>query len=85
MAHKTLGVDGHTLLVQKRILRNRNGSHHLTWLECRLLFVLMSRRGQVVTRKILMKEVWNTDYLDDTSTLDVHICWLSKKLEERLE
>jgi DNA-binding response OmpR family regulator len=29
-----------------------------------------------------MKEVWDTDYLDDTRTLDVHVRWLRKKIED---
>ncbi len=79
---KTLRVDDHTLDLEKRILKNGRGSHHLTPIECRLLYVLMRRSGHVVSRKTLMKEVWNTDYLDDTRTLDVHICWLRQKLEQ---
>jgi DNA-binding winged helix-turn-helix (wHTH) protein len=27
-----------------------------------------------------MQEVWETDYVDDTRTLEVHISWLRKKL-----
>ena len=42
----------------------------------------MSNGGEVITRKRLMKEVWDTDYLGDTRTLDVHICWLRKKIED---
>ncbi len=49
--------------------------------EARLLAVLMQSSGQVVSRAKLMKEVWQTDYLGDTRTLDVHICWLRHKLE----
>ena len=29
-----------------------------------------------------MREVWQTDFLDDTRTLDVHIRWLREKIEE---
>ena len=54
----------------------------LTPREAHLLAILMQHPGQVVKRATLMKEVWQTDYLGDTRTLDVHICWLRKKLEE---
>ena len=50
-------------------------------MEARLLAVLMQHPGQVVTRARLMREVWETDYLGDTRTLDVHICWLRRKLK----
>jgi DNA-binding response OmpR family regulator len=26
--------------------------------------------------------VWHTEYLGDTRTLDVHICWLRQKIED---
>jgi DNA-binding response OmpR family regulator len=50
--------------------------------EARLLAILMRHPGQVVNRATLMREVWQTDYLGDTRTLDVHICLLRQKLEE---
>ncbi len=50
--------------------------------EARLLAVLMQYPNEVVSRARLMREVWQIDYLGDTRTLDVHICWLRRKLEE---
>jgi len=29
-----------------------------------------------------MKQVWDTDYLGDTRTLDVHVHWVRKAIEE---
>ena len=51
-------------------------------MEARLLAALMASPGQVVSRAHLMKQVWQTNYLDDTRTLDVHICWLRRKIED---
>ncbi len=45
------------------------------------LETLMRHPGQVLTRAFLMKQVWQTDYLGDTRTLDVHIRWLRKAIE----
>jgi DNA-binding response OmpR family regulator len=42
----------------------------------------MQHPGQVVSRRTLMKEIWNTDYLGDTRTLDVHMRWLREKIED---
>jgi DNA-binding response OmpR family regulator len=53
----------------------------LTPMESRLLATLMKFPGQVVSRAYLMKTVWHTEYLDDTRTLDVHVCWLRRKVE----
>ena len=38
--------------------------------------------GEVLTRALLMKQVWDTDYLGDTGTLDVHIHWVRKAIEQ---
>lgn len=47
-----------------------------------ILKVLMSNNGKVVKRKPLFSKVWNTDYTEDTRTLDVHISWLRQAIEE---
>ena len=77
----TLCVDGIALDVEHRQVTGPNGAHHLTPLECHLLQIFMQHPDQVMSRAHLMKEVWQTTYLDDTRTLDVHICWLRRKVE----
>lgn len=52
----------------------------LTPKQARLLALLMSHAGETLTRKRLMKDVWDTDYTGDTRTLDVHIHWVREKL-----
>jgi DNA-binding response OmpR family regulator len=47
----------------------------------KLLKMLMDRPGEVIDRETLFKEVWSTDYMGDTRTLDVHISWLRKAIE----
>lgn len=51
-------------------------------MESRLLAVLLRQPNQTVSRATLMREVWETDFLDDTRTLDVHISALRRKIEE---
>lgn len=71
-----------TLDLDSRQVITSNGVQKLTPMLCRLLEVFMRNPEKVLTRKFLMKEVWETDYLGDTRTLQVHICWLRKKIEE---
>ena len=71
-----------TLDLASREIKGCNGNNKLTPKECELLALFMSYPGRVLSRKLLMKEVWETDFLDDTRTLEVHICWLRKKIEE---
>jgi DNA-binding response OmpR family regulator len=74
---------GHlTLDLEKKRVGRGSKMHALTPKEFDLLKLFISRPGQVVTRKVLMKEVWETDYMGDTRTLDVHIRWLREKIEE---
>jgi DNA-binding response OmpR family regulator len=53
----------------------------LTPKQSKLLEVLMRHAGEVVTRKTLIKQVWETDYTGDTRTLDVHVSWLRAVIE----
>ena len=53
----------------------------LRYKEFELLSLLMSRPGIVITRAELFDQVWGTDWLGDTRTLDVHIRWLREKIE----
>lgn len=47
-----------------------------------LLRVLAERRGQVVSKRELMAEVWREPYGGADRTIDVHLSWLRKKLGE---
>jgi DNA-binding response OmpR family regulator len=42
----------------------------------------MRHPGKVLTREFLMKQVWDTDFVDDTRTLDVHVHWVREAIEE---
>ena len=77
-----LEVSGLTLDLSNRRVEGDNGVHHLTPMECRLLKTFMTYPGKVLSRKLLMRKVWRTDYAGDTRTLEVHICWLRKKTEK---
>ncbi len=46
-----------------------------------LLWALMASAGRVVTRDDLIDQVWGTDYVGDTKTLDAHIRRLRRKVE----
>jgi DNA-binding response OmpR family regulator len=81
LARSKLQIAGITLNTKEGQVTGPNGTHHLTPMECRLLRVFMLNRGQVISRAFLMKEVWQTEYLDDMRTLEVHVSWLRKKIE----
>ena len=47
-----------------------------------LLHLLMRRAGEVVRREEIMDLVWDEHWFGSTKTLDVHVSWLRKKLED---
>jgi DNA-binding response OmpR family regulator len=55
---------------------------NLTPRQARLLEIFMRHPGEILTRGFLMKQIWDTDYLGDTRTLEVHIHWVRKAIEE---
>lgn len=46
-----------------------------------LMGLFLHHAGQILERKTIMQHVWETDYVEDTRTLDVHIRWLRKIVE----
>ena len=46
-----------------------------------LLAILVENAGRVLTRSLLIDEVWGSDYVGDTKTLDVHIRRLRTRIE----
>ncbi len=61
---------------------NGRGETKLTPKLAHLLEEFLRHPNELVTRKQLMIDVWKTDYVGDTRTLDVHIRWVREVLEE---
>jgi len=47
-----------------------------------LLHLLMRHVGEVVRREVIMARVWDEHWFGSTKTLDVHVSWLRRKLED---
>ena len=70
-----LNPDEHTVTVEgERIV--------LTYKEYELLYLFLSQPGIAFTREQLLSSVWNTEYLGETRTVDMHIRTLRQKLGE---
>ncbi len=67
--------------VEKRIVHCLDKQSRLTPRLVKLLKILIERAGEVLERKALFSQVWETDYTDDTRTLDVHVSWLRRAVE----
>ena len=53
---------------------------NLTYKEYELLHLFLSQPGTAFSREQLLSSVWNTDYLGETRTVDMHIRTLRQKL-----
>jgi two-component system, OmpR family, response regulator RegX3 len=76
----TVGVI--TLDPAARTVTKGSDSIELAAKEFDLLHILIANAGQVVKREAIMDEVWDPHWFGPTKTLDVHISWLRKKLED---
>jgi DNA-binding response OmpR family regulator len=73
-------VEGLELDLASRRVTLDGSEIELSRKEFDLLAALMERAGRVVTRDMLMEEVWDENWFGSTRTLDTHIGWLRKKL-----
>ena len=70
-----LNLDEHTVVLKGNRLQ-------LTYKEFELLRLFLSRPGMIYSREQLFTQVWNSDYMGDSRTLDMHIRTLRQKLGE---
>jgi two-component system, OmpR family, response regulator RegX3 len=70
------------LEARSRTVTKEGESVELAAREFDLLHLLMRNAGGVVRREDIMDEVWDPHWFGSTKTLDVHISWLRKKLED---
>lgn len=66
---------------EQQTLITHSGEHKLTPKLVALMELFMNSPNTVLERKAIMQQVWDTDYMGDTRTLDVHIRWLRKVVE----
>jgi DNA-binding response OmpR family regulator len=68
--------------MERRSIQCEDREGRLTPRLVNLVHLLMQHPGEVIPREELFREVWNTEYMGDTRTLDVHISWLRGIIEE---
>lgn len=74
---------GHIQLnIAKRTVTVNEERYPMTPKQCALLNMFLNNHGEVVTRENIMREIWETSFMEDTRTLDVHIRWLRERIEK---
>lgn len=54
----------------------------LTLKEFELLQILIKNKGKILKREMLLDKIWGYEYIGETRTVDVHIRYLRRKIEE---
>jgi DNA-binding response OmpR family regulator len=65
----------------RRIVLARGDAVRLTYVEFEILSALAAAPGRVMTREVLLEQVWGDSAYRDPRTIDVHIRHLREKLE----
>ena len=58
------------------------GEQRLTPKLAQLIEEFLRHPNELISRRQLMRNVWHTDYVGDTRTLDVHIRWVRESIEK---
>ena len=77
---KLLKLDDLVLDHERHAVTVNNEPVDLTYKEYELLRLLMGSQGIVMTREVIMRSVWDTDFEGETRTVDMHIKTLRHKL-----
>jgi two-component system KDP operon response regulator KdpE len=65
----------------RRVVTRDGEAIHLTAIEYRLLALLLSRAGKVLTHREILREVWGPSHADDSHYLRIYMGHLRQKLE----
>ena len=79
---KLLTLDSLVIDHERHVVSVDNETIELTYKEYELLRLLLSNQGIVMTREVIMRNVWDTDFEGETRTVDMHIKTLRHKLGE---
>ena len=66
---------------QARLVRRSGAEVHLSPIEYRLLIVLMTHAGRVLTHRQLLREVWGPSHTGQSHYLRIYMGRLRQKLE----
>jgi DNA-binding response OmpR family regulator len=67
---------------ERRLVSVRGKQARLTYVEFEILSALARTPGRVMTREVLLEQVWGDSAYRDPRTIDVHIRHLREKLEQ---
>ena len=79
---KVLQIEELRLEHERHIVSVNEEVIELTYKEYELLRLLMTNKSMVLSREVIMRQVWGTDFEGESRTVDMHIKTLRKKLKD---
>jgi DNA-binding response OmpR family regulator len=79
---ETVEWRGLCLDIENRLLIWQGQQILLTPKQTSLALIFLKSPCTIVSRELLMHDIWGTDYMGDTRTLDVHVHWFRKALAQ---
>lgn len=73
---------GSRMVMKKDPVTGAESFLQLTMKEFDLLVTLIRKKGNVMTRPEIMRDVWSDEFDGDDRTVDVHVRYLRKKIED---
>lgn len=80
-----LNVDGLELDLVRRKARRQGNTILLTAKEFSLLWLLMRRKGEILSRSLIASQVWDINFSSDTNVVDAAIRRVRAKVDEPFE
>jgi two-component system alkaline phosphatase synthesis response regulator PhoP len=77
-----LSIGNVVLDLNKHLVTKAGEKVDLTLKEFDLLKLLLQNKGKVMSRNELLDKIWGYEYYGETRTVDVHIRYLRKKIED---
>ncbi|GHT87457.1 DNA-binding response regulator [Bacteroidia bacterium] len=81
-SHQRMTFDELEIDLPARILKRKGELVRLTPTEYRLLALLVTNEGRVLTHQFILKEIWGVGFQTETQYLRVFVAQLRKKIEE---
>lgn len=78
--YKLLSYENVLIDLRKHLVKISNNEVYMTNKEFDILRVLIKNQNQVVPKENIFRDVWDTTYIGETRTLDMHIKSLRQKL-----
>lgn len=78
-----LSLNNISINYEKRITTVEGKIIDLTYKEFELLYYLLKNQDIVLTREMIMNQIWGFDFEGETRTVDVHIATLRQKLGQK--